>query len=403
MKLFKTTFIFTFSLSLLGISSPYSFAADTQAAQEAQTYEWATKEQRPGLPNLHKVTSNFYRGAQPEKKGFKELNKMGIKTVISFRNHHSDKKKIGTLPLNYIEIPINTWQLSDKDVEQFVKLMADEENYPVFIHCQHGADRTGTMTAVYRMVFQGWPKEEAIKEMTQGGFGYHSIWKNLLTYLEKFDIEKFKQIYYEAENPKPAKEDFIQGNAGTQAGALIRKNIESIPLTADTIDFEALEKEGDKATKNGVINYHYEKELPDGTQIRITGDTKNGFVKTQTPPEPAFYVIYTKYSPSGLPKTMGKLSLDTNLKLGYWSHYNESGKRVSQTNEDYIYGAFTYYDMLVFLGKEGHINLETAEGRDSLNITFDKDTKQWTAKIQNGPSALKVYTIDGETGQVLNK
>ena len=44
------------------------------------------------------------------------------------------------------------------------------------MHCQQGADRTGTMMAFYRIAVQGWPKDDAIAEMKNGGYGFHSIW-----------------------------------------------------------------------------------------------------------------------------------------------------------------------------------------------------------------------------------
>lgn len=40
---------------------------------------------------------------------------------------------------------------------------------------RHGSDRTGTMCALYRIAVQGWSKEDAIREMTAGGFGFHRI------------------------------------------------------------------------------------------------------------------------------------------------------------------------------------------------------------------------------------
>ena len=34
----------------------------------------------------------------------------------------------------------------------------------VFIHCQHGKDRTGLLAALYRVKYQGWTPEQAHKE-----------------------------------------------------------------------------------------------------------------------------------------------------------------------------------------------------------------------------------------------
>ena len=78
-------------------------------------------------------------------------------------------------------------------IEAFLKIVSDKKNAPVFVHCQYGADRTGTMCAIYRIVILGWPKEEAIREMKEGGFGYHPIWKKLLKYIRALDVDRIKK------------------------------------------------------------------------------------------------------------------------------------------------------------------------------------------------------------------
>ena len=37
--------------------------------------------------------------------------------------------------------------------------------FPVLIHCEGGADRTGIMVALYRIAFQGWDLKPARREM----------------------------------------------------------------------------------------------------------------------------------------------------------------------------------------------------------------------------------------------
>lgn len=164
-----------------------------ETVQYAPSSQKAVALQKSGLSNFYKVSDVLYRAEQPTSEGFKSLQDMGIKTVVNLRAHHSDEKKMKGLDMKYVQIPINTWSLDDKHVEEFLKVMADQNNYPVLVHCQHGADRTGTMIAIYRMVFENWSKEDAVKEMTGETFGYHSIWKNLPKYIENFDIEKWKK------------------------------------------------------------------------------------------------------------------------------------------------------------------------------------------------------------------
>jgi protein tyrosine/serine phosphatase len=153
---------------------------------------WAVKLDRPGLPNLHKVSDGLYRGAQPTAEGIKELEKLGVKTIVCLRDNHSDKDLIGDAKIAYEHIPMKTWDVEKDDVVRFLKIATDKSRQPVFVHCQHGSDRTGTMCAAYRVVVDGWTKKEAIDEMKNGGFGFHSIWINLPKTVEKLDVEKIK-------------------------------------------------------------------------------------------------------------------------------------------------------------------------------------------------------------------
>ena len=157
---------------------------------------WATPLQKDGLPNLHLVAPNIYRGAQPLPEGFTSLKAIGVKTIINFRRFHSDEDEIKKAGIEgefqYKDIPMNTWDMTDERAALFLQIVEDENNLPVFYHCQHGADRTGTMTAVYRIAHQGWTKKAALDEMVNGGFGYHAVWTNLIKYLEGFDTARVR-------------------------------------------------------------------------------------------------------------------------------------------------------------------------------------------------------------------
>ncbi len=176
--------IVVFALAWFGI-------ADTRAAE--RNTNWATRVEQDGLPNLHRVSTNLYRCAQPTAAGLRAAEKLGIKTVISLRAFHTDKDEVESTTLRTERIRFNTWHPEDEDVIRFLKLVSNTNNGPYLIHCLHGADRTGTMIAIHRIAFEGWTKQEAIKEMTDGGFGYHTVWRNLIKYLNELDVEKLKK------------------------------------------------------------------------------------------------------------------------------------------------------------------------------------------------------------------
>lgn len=154
---------------------------------------WAAKVNLAGLPNLHRVTDNIYRCAQPTAAGMRNAEKMGIKTVISLRAFHTDKDEIDSTKMKRERISFNTWHPEEEDVVEFLKIVTNTNGGPYLVHCLHGADRTGTMIAIYRMAVQGWAKDDAIQEMTKGDFGYHTVWKNLIRYLNALDIEALRK------------------------------------------------------------------------------------------------------------------------------------------------------------------------------------------------------------------
>jgi len=157
---------------------------------------WARPLSLPGCPNLHKVSDHLYRGAQPTPQGFGELNQLGIRTVVNLRAFHSDADEIqesGVEGLATERIYFKAWHAEDEDVVRFLKIAADPGKAPVLVHCQHGADRTGLMCAIYRVAVQGWSKADALEEMTQGGFGFHTVWENLPDYLGKLDVQRIRK------------------------------------------------------------------------------------------------------------------------------------------------------------------------------------------------------------------
>ncbi|MFZ1936019.1 MAG: dual specificity protein phosphatase family protein [Thermoguttaceae bacterium] len=163
-----------------------------EAAAKLRPTNWAAKLDRPGLPNLFKIDAGLYRGAQPTAEGIKQLKKLGVKTIIDLRDKHSDKDILGDAKIAFEHIPMTTWNPKEADAVRFLQIVTDKARQPVFVHCQHGADRTGMMCAIYRVTVDGWSKQQAIDEMTKGGFGFHPIYTNLPKFIEKLDIKKIK-------------------------------------------------------------------------------------------------------------------------------------------------------------------------------------------------------------------
>lgn len=173
---------------LLFVSTNNTRVTDHQASAR-----WAEAVQTPGLPNLYRVSADLYRGAQPTTQGLQELQKLGIKIVINLRETNGEQAKVAGLGLTYHHIPMTAWLVHDEDVVQFLRIVGTPNHAPIFVHCKRGADRTGLMSAVYRIALQGWTKDAAIAEMTQGGFRFNRGYQNVVNYIRDLDVEQIKQ------------------------------------------------------------------------------------------------------------------------------------------------------------------------------------------------------------------
>ena len=168
-------------LVCVAVAAILGYGADEVTRPE----KWAAPMTCAGVPNLHKVSDKLYRSAQPTAEGMTNLVALGIKTVVNLRDNHSDSDEIGGLPLKARRIEIFTANMKDKYVDEFLSIVDDTNAVPVLVHCQHGADRTGTMCAMYRILREGWMVGDAIDEMKKGGYGFHSIWVNLPRFIRK--------------------------------------------------------------------------------------------------------------------------------------------------------------------------------------------------------------------------
>ena len=165
------------------------------SAQEStnRSTGWAQKFEVAGIQNCYRVTTNLYRGAQPTAEGMTQLKAMGIKTVVNLRAWHSDKDKVTGTGLKSVRFEMEPWHGDEAEVIQFLKVVTVATNLPAFVHCERGADRTGTMCAMYRIAVCGWTKQQAIDEMNNGGFGFNPVWHELVTFIEKADIADIKR------------------------------------------------------------------------------------------------------------------------------------------------------------------------------------------------------------------
>jgi len=175
--------------SLVVAVSSVAWGEDTAAVRNER---WAAPISLDGVPNLHQITPTLYRSEQPTPLGFQNLEKLGIRTVINLRAFSNDDDEVRGTALRTERVRILTWNVDDAQVIEVMRMLRDTGNGPFLIHCKHGADRTGLMSAMYRVLEQGWTVDDALAELTGGGYGYHAMWKNILRYVRSADLEKLR-------------------------------------------------------------------------------------------------------------------------------------------------------------------------------------------------------------------
>jgi len=179
---------------LLGISLAVSAPAGAVKLNASSTLDTGTLG-HIRIDNFGRVNATYYRGAQPEGRDYADLHAAGVKTVIDLTEDGEAQEGaiVQDLGMKFYRIPMTTHETpSPEKIHQFLTLVNDPANQPVYVHCQGGRHRTGVMTAVYRMTGEGWTGDRAFAEMKQYKFGMdflHQEFKDfVMTYQPARDL-----------------------------------------------------------------------------------------------------------------------------------------------------------------------------------------------------------------------
>jgi len=155
------------------------------------------------IDNFGRVNANYYRGAQPEGRDYADLKAFGIKTVIDLTQDGDSQEPatVERLGMKFYRIPMTTHEPpSAAKIAQFLKLVENPANQPVYVHCQGGRHRTGVMTAIYRMTDEGWTPNQAFAEMKQYKFGADFLHSEFKDFVYNYHVEPAHVAASEAAN-----------------------------------------------------------------------------------------------------------------------------------------------------------------------------------------------------------
>jgi tyrosine-protein phosphatase SIW14 len=126
------------------------------------------------IDNFGRIDQHYYRGAQPKGGDFKALSALGVKMIIDLAQEgdSAEEANARAAGMSFVRIPMTTHQVPSPEViAQFLSLVSDPANQPVYVHCIGGKHRTGIMTAIYRMTVDQWDSARAFQEMKRYHFG----------------------------------------------------------------------------------------------------------------------------------------------------------------------------------------------------------------------------------------
>ena len=134
----------------------------------------ATTIAAPAISNFDIVSEGLWRGAAPSNQALQKLADSGVKTIVDLRmagqgaqEEASRAKKLG---IKYVHIPLGFMGPSLFKVGQFLNIVNNPANQPVFVHCRYGADSTGALVAVFRVIHDHWSFNQAYTEMRSHHF-----------------------------------------------------------------------------------------------------------------------------------------------------------------------------------------------------------------------------------------
>jgi endonuclease/exonuclease/phosphatase family metal-dependent hydrolase len=151
-------------------------------------YRFAWPDTAMAIKHFAWVDSSLARGARPTAGGIAALRARGFRTIIDFTANAGERRAAAAESLGYFALPMTAhlWSKppTDAQVREFFRITLDPSRRPVFIHCAHGVDRTGTMAALYRIEAQGWQPAAAVEEMRL--LGLHRWYRALPRYVGKY-------------------------------------------------------------------------------------------------------------------------------------------------------------------------------------------------------------------------
>lgn len=155
----------------------------------------------PHLHNLTQLTQRFYSGAEPHgEEAFAELQKLGIRTVVSVDGARPDIETAKKYGIDYVHIPIGYDGVPEEAGLALARL-ARQADEPVYVHCHHGRHRGPAAAAVACVAAGATDGKGALSILERAGTskGYAGLWRDVEKYQPPADDAQLPELVEVAE------------------------------------------------------------------------------------------------------------------------------------------------------------------------------------------------------------
>ncbi len=122
--------------------------------------------------NRHRVTPAFWRAAQPSPGQIRDAAAQGVRTIVNLRGGREygswplEKEACDAAGLVLTDFVVRSRGAPDRETILAARDFFNSLQYPVLVHCKSGADRAGFMAALYLLVHENRPLDEAMQQLS---------------------------------------------------------------------------------------------------------------------------------------------------------------------------------------------------------------------------------------------
>lgn len=152
----------TISVAIIGCIVIVSFAQEV-------ANRLPTKMKTEHLSNCIHVSDGVFSGAVPDgERAFAELQKLGIKTVISVDGMKPNVELAASFGLKYVHLPHGYDGIASQRLMEISKAISELPK-PVYVHCHHGKHRSPAATAAACIMLNWIDRESGLKVLSVAG------------------------------------------------------------------------------------------------------------------------------------------------------------------------------------------------------------------------------------------